>query len=231
ARAARARLPDHRRVERHRRRRGAARRPGGLSRRPGRPLGGQAPRARRRARRRRPSARDPLRRDRVGRSGGARGAHAGAVRPARRGVRERGLRWTAGVPRRRRGRVARDGAHERLRGGAHDPGRAPGADGGAGSPAPDRLRGRATGPARVALLVHEVGGHGHGRGGPPGAERHWRPRDADRAGHGRHALLRQPADERPRGRRHRPRRHVRRLPAAARRRQRAADPPDRPGHL
>ena len=57
--------------------------------------------------------------------------------------------------------------------------------------------------------AHEVGGHRDGRGGAPGAQRHRRPGDADRAGHGRHAVLRQPAVESTRGRRRRPRGDVR----------------------
>ena len=55
---------------------------------------------------------------------------------------------------------------------------------------------------------------------------------ADRAGHGRHAVLREPpGSRRPGGRRHRPRGHVRRRPAAPRRRQRDPRAPGGAGEL
>ncbi len=67
---------------------------------------------------------------------------------------------------------------------------------------------------RLVLLRHQARGHGDGRGRAPGAGREGRPGDADRARRRRHALLRQQAeDPRARGRRHRPRGHVRRRAA------------------
>src|SRR3954470_16924397 len=71
--------------------------------------------------------------------------------------------------------------------------------------------------AGLALLVDEVGGHGNGRVAAPGAapSRVARARDARRARHGRHPVLRQPPDRRARARRHRPDRHVRARAARA----------------
>ena len=90
-----------------------------------------------------------------------------------------------------------------------------------GPPAADRVGGRPPGAAGLAVLGDQVGGDRDGRVRPPGAQRHRRARDADRARDGRHPLLRQ---RRPAGcaagRRRRPRGDVRRLAARARRRQR-----------
>ena len=66
----------------------------------------------------------------------------------------------------------------------------------------------------------------------PGPQRHGRARDADRAGHGRHAVLRHPAgDRRAPARRHRARGHVRGAAARARGHQRDPAAPDGAGRV
>ena len=60
-------------------------------------------------------------------------------------------------------------------------------------PAADELGRRAPRAAGLALQRHEARRHGDGRGRAPGAQRQRRARDLDRAGDGRHPVLRQPA--------------------------------------
>ncbi|CAA9506612.1 MAG: Sepiapterin reductase, partial [uncultured Solirubrobacteraceae bacterium] len=227
----RARLPDHRCVERHRRRHRAPCRAGGLSPRAGRALDGEAPHARRGARRRDTGARRHLRRRGLRPAGGDGAGRAGRLRPPRRRVRQRRLRRHARVSERDARALARHGAHERPRLRVHDPRDDPGPEGVGRPPAADELRRRAPAAAGVALQRHEARRHGDGRGRAPGAQRHRRARHVRRARNGRHAVLRQPGAKRPRARRHRARRHLRRLAATARRRQRDPDPPGQPADL
>ena len=60
-------------------------------------------------------------------------------------------------------------------------------------PAADELGRRPPRAAGLALQRDEARRHGDGRVRAPGAQRHRHPRHVDRAGHGRHAVLRQPA--------------------------------------
>ena len=100
-----------------------------------------------------------------------------------------------GFDRRRRG-LEGDGPHQRLRRGAHDPRRAATPlKASKGHLLLTELGRRPPRAAGLALLRHQARGHGDGRGRAAGPQRHRRARDADRAGHGRHAVLRQPAED------------------------------------
>ena len=101
-----------------------------------------------------------------------------------------GFGGAARLPRVDSGALASDGAHERLRRGAHDPRHAARAARVAGPLPPDRLRRRPPRAPRLALLGDQVGRDRDGRGRAPGARRHRHPRHADRARDGRHAVLR-----------------------------------------
>ena len=63
--------------------------------------------------------------------------------------------------------------------------------------AADQLGGRAALGDRLALLVHQARGDGDGRVAAPGGRRDRHQGDADRAGHGRHPVLRRPPERRP----------------------------------
>ena len=86
--------------------------------------------------------------------------------------------------------LARHGADERLRRGAHDSSDLARAEGVTGSPAVDRLRRRAPRDSRVALLRDQARGARDGRVGAAGARRDGRACDRDRPRDGRHAVLR-----------------------------------------
>ena len=174
---------------------------GRLPARPQRPIRGQARSAGVRARRARQGDRRPLRRFRVGglrkpRQGGDR-----RLRRLRRRFRQCGLRRLARLPGGVAGALEVDDPHQRPGGRLHDPRHPPPSPRKGDRPLRDHQLGR--GPARasgLALLGVEVVGHGDGRGASPGASpdarQHAHPRHADRAGDGRHALLRQPPRER-----------------------------------
>ena len=149
--------------------------------------------ARRGARRPRARARGALRRDRVGGPAAAwwRRRSTRSAASTRRS-RTPASAGRAGFLEGHRRALARDGPHERLRRRADDPRDDPRAHGHARAPAADLERRRPARAAGLALLGHQARRHGDGRGRAPGPERHRRPRDADRAGHGRHAVLRPP---------------------------------------
>ena len=86
--------------------------------------------------------------------------------------------------------MALDGPDQRLWRRADDPGHPAGADRVPGPSAADRIGGGQARPARIAVFGHQVGSHGDGRRGSSGARRNGRTGDVDRAGNGRHALLR-----------------------------------------
>ena len=129
------------------------------------------------------------------------------------------------------GALAGDGPDQRLRRRPLDPRRAPPLPRAGPRPlAADELGRRPPGAARLALLRRRSG-----------RSRRWARRcarrsptptikvTADRAGHGRHAVLRRAASRTGlQGRRHRPRGDVRALPARARGRERDPDPADPP---
>ena len=122
------------------------------------------------------------------------------VRPDRRGLRQRRRRPPARVRSRRPGRRQTDGDHERLRHLRHHPGHRQSAARHAGPP---RDHEQHRGPPRaqgLALLRHEVRRHRHGRGRPPGLQRHRREDHPHLPRHGRDTGF-QP---RPRGRRSSP---------------------------
>ena len=162
-----------------------------------------------------------MRCDGVGRPAGRGHRRNRALRADRRRVGERRLRRPAQLPRRLGRALARDGAHERLRRRAHDPCHAPRPEGDPGPPAADRLGRRAPLYPRLALFGDEARRARDGGVRAPGARRHRSPRDADRARHRRHAVLREPP-ARAAARRGgcRPRRRLRPLAAAARGRER-----------
>ena len=136
-------------------------------------------------------ARGPLRRHRVGRPAGARRS-ARSTRSAASTSRSPtpASAARAGSSRATR-RSGADGADQRLRRGADDP-----RDDAARCKRPrghlllTELGRRPARAAGLALLGDEVRRHRDGRGGAAGLQRHRRPRDADRARHGRHAVLR-----------------------------------------
>ena len=169
---------------------------GRLPPRPRRPIRGQAPGAGRRARRRRARAGHQMRRDRMGRPGGAWWpqvlerfgrldvAFANAGFGAKRG-------FLTETPEFWRSMVLTNvyGAALTIRATVEALKDVP------GPPAAHRLGRRPPGPARVAVLGHQVGGHGDGRGRAPGAQRHRRAGHADRARRRRHPVLREPAQD------------------------------------